>query len=112
MSNVRLTRQISSSWETVQIPWTIAFPPSHSTSRCFSSTVLHMPLEFIRLSSLRLTYLSHSVNPSLTHFFLERDSFQLGPNSDIRGYAISDARGRHRHAKFKIEIRQSYYQIV
>ena len=47
--------------------------PSPSLSRCFPFTLLHLPLHFIRLSSLRLMYLDPSVNPSLTNFSM---SFQ------------------------------------
>ena len=43
--------------------------PSPSIYRCFPFTLLHLPLNFIRASSLQLMYPHPPADPSLTHFF-------------------------------------------
>src|SRR6218665_1228586 len=50
---------------------TIAFPFAFHPSVFLLFTLLHLPLDFIRVSSLRPMYLHPSVDPSLTHFFCE-----------------------------------------
>src|SRR6218665_657489 len=48
-------------------------------------TLLHLPLNFIRVSSLRLIYLHTSVDPSLTHFLDEFPGFETGSGTRCCG---------------------------
>ena len=49
------------------------------------STLLHLPLDFICVSSLRLIYLPQSVDPSLTHFLGEFPGFGTGSGTRCCG---------------------------
>src|SRR6218665_306399 len=49
----------------------------------FQFTLLHLPLNFICASSLRLMYLYPSVDPSLTHFFGKFPGFGLALVPDV-----------------------------
>src|SRR6218665_1529748 len=49
----------------------------------FPFTLLHLPLNFIRVSSLRLMYLRPSVDPSLTHFVGEFPGLGLALVPDV-----------------------------
>jgi len=59
------------------VSWAYVRVGVHRLSLCLPyigvipSTFLHLPLDFIRVSSLRPTYLTHSVDPSLTRFLSE-----------------------------------------
>src|SRR6218665_1763777 len=48
-----------------------AFPFAFPYLGVFPFPLLHLPFNFIRVSSLRLMYLQPSVDPSLTHFLGE-----------------------------------------
>src|SRR6218665_3786142 len=52
----------------IRLCWCPSPFPSPSLSRCFPFTLLHLPFNFMRLSSLRLIYLHPSVDPSLSNF--------------------------------------------
>src|SRR6218665_1030017 len=63
----------------------IAFPFAFHISVFFLLPLLHLPLDFIRASSLglRLMYLHPSVDPSLTHFFGEFPGLGLDLVPDV-----------------------------
>jgi len=69
-----LTRCVSRLMGLALVSWAFArigvhrLFPSPSIYRGFPFTLLHLPLNFIRVTSLRLMYLHPLVNPSLTHF--------------------------------------------
>src|SRR6218665_1537637 len=50
--------------------------PSPSISRCFLFTLLNLPLDFIRVSSLRPTYRHSAPNRSTLHLLTFKVSFQ------------------------------------
>src|SRR6218665_2898885 len=55
----------------------IAFPLAFPYLCVFPFTLLHLPLNFIHVSSLWLMYLHPSVDPSLTHFLGEYPGLRL-----------------------------------
>jgi len=57
--------------------------PFPSIFRCFPFTFLHLPLNFISVSSLRLMFLHPSVDPSLTHFLGEFSGLGLALVPDV-----------------------------
>src|SRR6218665_2926926 len=65
------------SLQTALVPWAFAGVGVHRLSLrlsylgVFPFTLFHLPLNFIRVSSLRSMYLHPSVDPSLTDFFGE-----------------------------------------
>src|SRR6218665_1851698 len=60
----------------------IAFPFAFHTW-CFPFTLLHLPLDFIRVSSLRPTY-RHPFGRPFTYFLREFTLYRLGTGFDTR----------------------------
>jgi len=72
------------SWAFVRVAWRPSSFPLPSIPWCVlhSLSILHLTLNFIRVSSLRLMYMHSMVDPSLTHFF--RWVFRIGTGSGTR----------------------------
>jgi len=61
----------------------IAFPFAFPYLGVFPFTILHLPFNFIRVSSLWLMYLHPSVDPSLTQFLGEFPGLGLALVPDV-----------------------------
>ena len=85
--------------------WVFARVGVHRLSFClpylgvFPLTLLHMPFNFICVSSLQLMYLHTSVDPSLTHFLGEFPGLGLALVLDV---VVPEVRTKHKsHFKFQ-----------